>query len=332
MRRALVLAVLLPASTGTAGPCIERPLGAFSTQVSSGGTALTARVLLRDGREFVAGGTAYGGGPSPDASLAGKPIAAMPTPRAQAIATELADGRVLITGGSRRATGSDETVAHAQIYDRKTGAWTEAAPMMTGRVGHTATLMADGRVLVVGGQVEGQYTRTAEIFDPVKGVWSRASTAPTERKAHAAVGLPDGKVLVVGGYGPDSDGLKSAELYDPACDAWTSAGSANQRYSAPALAVLGDGRILALTSLGNLAVVEAGKELRSSAVGDIYDPAKRTWQAISPVKDVGDAGQTRLEVRGKTVVRCAEVMVASSSRRPLECHTYDVVADRWRKK
>lgn len=65
-------------------------------------------------------------------------------------ATLLTDGRVLVTGGCcDHLTG--RVLSSAELYDERSGRWTTVAGMMTGRQGHTATLLPDGRVLVAGG-------------------------------------------------------------------------------------------------------------------------------------------------------------------------------------
>jgi N-acetylneuraminic acid mutarotase len=92
---------------------------------------------------------------------------------------------------------------------------------------HTATLLADGKVLVVGGigPVPGMALEfkaalsNAELYDPASGTWTQlASQMATERYYHTATLLPDGKVLIAGGLTTDQRriiGRSSTELYDP---------------------------------------------------------------------------------------------------------------------
>ncbi|MFP2913560.1 kelch repeat-containing protein, partial [Pyxidicoccus sp. 3LFB2] len=93
--------------------------------------------------------------------------------------------------------------------------WSPTGSLRTGRYGHTATLLADGRVLVAGGYaLRGDTTASAELYDPATGTWAATGAMGQARSNATATLLPDGRVLVAGGYGGAI--LSSAELYDPA--------------------------------------------------------------------------------------------------------------------
>ncbi len=100
--------------------------------------------------------------------------------------------------------------------------WTSTGSMTTARSAHTATLLTNGRVLVVGGH-NGSYLDSAELYDPAMGTWTSASSLTTARENHTATLLPNGQVLVAGGY--NGNYLASAELYDPAKNTWTTTAS-----------------------------------------------------------------------------------------------------------
>jgi hypothetical protein len=91
--------------------------------------------------------------------------------------------------------------AAAELYDPRTGRWSETAADVGGRQGHSATLLRDGRVLVVGGMGEVGPEPTARIYDPAHDSWSAAWLPAIVRSGHTATLLPDGKVLVLGGVG-----------------------------------------------------------------------------------------------------------------------------------
>src|SRR4030095_3763265 len=66
------------------------------------------------------------------------------------------------------------------------------------RRGHTATLLQDGRVLIVGGDNQNGLVSQAEIFDPASLTSSVLSNSPSPRTDHTATLLADGHVIMIG--------------------------------------------------------------------------------------------------------------------------------------
>jgi Kelch motif len=186
------------------------------------------------------------------------PTGPLTVARADATAVRLADGRVLIVGGWT-TDGTFPGLASAEIYDPDTGTFAATGPMHEGRVSPSATLLADGRVLVAGGFPFESMTvapatglTSAEIYDPRTGTFSSTGPLAEGRGDHAAVRIPSGEVLVVGGVGGlRSTGTDSAELIEPshlerfhhATGVFTRDAIPNFTGTTDAL-VLGDGRIL----------------------------------------------------------------------------------------
>ena len=149
--------------------------------------------------------------------------------------------------------------------------------LVQARAGHTATLLQDGRVLVVGNN------GSAELYDPVNGTWAATGNLVQSRSAFTATLLSNGKVLVAGGL--YQSGLATAELYDPATGSWTMTGSmADPRYSHTATP-LPDGKVLVA---GGIPQPSAWWEFHpTNASTELYDPISGTWTRT------GDLHQSR---------------------------------------
>jgi hypothetical protein len=130
--------------------------------------------LLLDGTVLVAGGDAPSGPGArawPHAELydpisaTWRAVASLVTPRLESAATLLSDGRVLVSGG-REHGGADSALLHAaELYDPGTGRWFAIGDMIAAHSGHSAVLLPDGRVLIVGGE-SSDLQASAEIYDP----------------------------------------------------------------------------------------------------------------------------------------------------------------------
>jgi len=209
--------------------------------------------------------------PAPPVPGSWSPTGSMGTARAVHTATRLADGRVLVAGGDRGAPFYDAT-ATAELYNLSTGTWTPTGSMATARESHTATVLADGRVLVAGGNSGGSFATifaSAEIFNPATGLWSDTGSMTHIRSGHTATLLNDGRVLVAGG----SDGLPlaSAEIYDPARSTWAATGSMAVARAGHTATLLSDGRVLVA---GGVATSSATS---TQASAEIFNPASGTW-------------------------------------------------------
>ena len=104
------------------------------------------------------------------------------------------------------------------------GTWSATGSLGTARLSHTATLLPNGQVLVVGGGYGSTVLASAELYDPASGTWMTTGSLVTRRTEHLATLLLNGKVLVTEGFNFDGDTLVGAELYDPANETWEATG------------------------------------------------------------------------------------------------------------
>jgi N-acetylneuraminic acid mutarotase len=149
--------------------------------------------------------------------------------------------------------------------------WVPARSMVHSRYLHSATLLADGRVLVAGGHGSSGLLASAELYDPTTNTWSSAGSMASTRYIHSATLLANGRVLVAGGLG-SSPTLTSAELYDPATNTWSRAGSMVSTHLRHTATLLADGRVL----------VVGGEESNTGpylATAELYDPTTNTWSS-----------------------------------------------------
>jgi len=83
------------------------------------------------------------------------------------------------------------------------------------RAWHTATVLPDGTVMIVGGMdANGSIEESMELFTPETGKFALVHGTVTPRAHHTATLLTDGRVLIVGGTVSDGQATDSAELLD----------------------------------------------------------------------------------------------------------------------
>jgi hypothetical protein len=203
------------------------------------------------------------------------PVGGMYTSRISAAAVALADGNVLVV--------SDNSVEKFYWSGRAFGV--VAFLSANHGSGLTATLLADGRVPIVGGQSGDASLTTAEIFDPQTNGVTPTGGLSTPRSFHTATLLGDGRVLVAGGhrYNFYNSALATAEVYDPATGSFSPAGDmASARQDATATR-LPDGRVLVAGGYGGDQIAQATSEL--------FDPTTGSFSAAASMA-VGRANHT----------------------------------------
>ena len=204
-------------------------------------------------------------------------------------ATLLANGRILVAGGysgSQQSTSFLYPYGPYQLLECEEIDPVGSTPpvisfMERPRELHSATRLADGRVLVAGG-VWGDATLSAcEIYDPKRRTWQAAAPMKVPRTRHTATLLPDGRVLVIGGStgkAIDQTGIEpipnvyaSCEIYDPKADRWTLTDSLHwPRTAFMDALVLPNQTILVAGGFGS-------GNYASNETWELFDLATETW-------------------------------------------------------
>jgi hypothetical protein len=292
------------------------PTGSM-TSPRAGATA----TLLADGKVLVTGGFGPGASMLPVLNTAElydpqagtfTDTGSMSVGRVRPRATLLNDGRVLIAGGVDSHSGGGGATASAELYDPSNGNFTPTGSMATDRADHTATLLASGKVLIVGGWSGHRADASddppwdplfAELFDPASGSFAQTGSMSTTRIGHSAIRLIDGEVIVLGGI-PSTQNVHDllpdpqfAELYDPATGMFSSAGNSALTQTSYTATLLNSGMIL---------IAGGEQEGIALALAELLDPTTGSLTTTGGLIDKR-AGHTA------TLLKDGRVLVAGGS-------------------
>lgn len=286
------------ASTGGAGGAGD---GGTSATGATGGTSAAGGASAAGGSAGETNGGS-GGSAAGSGGVAGSGSGAHPTGRWESVevpftgrvpnikAVKLEDGSVLLLGWASqvfRFVPTDNTVETLN-------------PPPDARANAATSLLADGRVLVAGGNSSAARDglETAFIYDPMDDVWTPTTSLPAPRAQQAALTLANGDVLVAGGVGPGVGGTPVAEMYRFVVDEerWETLEPLTQPVRFPSLFALNADTLLVMSETPQVYSIESESVTASPILTQVRRYAVATQLAGlevvavggSPVAEVGD--------------------------------------------
>jgi len=209
----------------------------------------------------------------------------LPVPLHHAMAVSYR-GQLVVMGGWIPAGGNLTAQTSNRVFVLRGNSWADLPPMTAPRAAGAAVVVGD-RIVVVGGQADGQLLPFSEIFDGTQ--WVRAAGMPTPRDHLAAVSI-DHFVYAIGGRALSADhNLAVFERFDTANGRWTSGPPMTTPRGGLGAAIIGN-TIYAVggeTPTGVLGTVEAFDLAAGSAWAPM--PAMRTPRHGVAVQAVGPA-------------------------------------------
>jgi hypothetical protein len=220
-------------------------------------------------------------------------------------ATLMQNGTVLIAGGFANSvwdySGSTSDNG-AGLYDSVTGVFSVTGNMTANRGGHTATLLANGKVLVTGGADQdptGTGLASAELYDPSTSTFTQTGSMAVGRFLHTATLLQNGKVLIAGGaLTSTSAPVATAELYDPVTGSFTMTGAMATAREQHTATLLADGKVLIV---GGTTATGAGDLLPTASV-EVYDPSTGSFSVIGSMAEARSLHTATLLPSGNVLV------------------------------
>ncbi|WP_437967716.1 kelch repeat-containing protein [Sorangium sp. So ce260] len=238
------------------------------------------------------------------------PTTWMERPRSGHTATLLPSGQVLVVGGYEGFDFPKPAARGAELYDPLSETWIYTARMKYSRVGHTATLLPNGKVLVAGGSNGDTVIARAELYDPEKDTWTFTTRMQAARDGHTATRLSDGKVLIAGKGTP-------TELYDPERDRFTSTGPMHVARSGHTATLLPGGEVL----------VAGGYDSRLDPLdsAELYDPETGAWAVTSIMSSARSCPAAALLPSGQVLMTGGAI----GARRLYSAELYDPETGAW---
>lgn len=228
----------------------------------------------------------------------------------------------MLTSGKVLSSGSDGLSSDAEIYDPDKDAWSATEAQRFGRIGQTATLLLNGKVLVAGGGDHRQSLPDSVTYDPTSNSWSTMLVSMLSgRIGHTATLLPNGNVLVAGGATFPLSTTPSEELYDPTANAWSAAAVMTSARTWHTATLLPNGKVFVVGGYASL------NNTVSSA--ETYDPGSNTWTAAANMAIARNQHTATLLPNGKVLVTGGQSTTGNPYAPLSSAEIYDPNTDAW---
>ena len=213
------------------------------------------------------GGGGSGGDPTPPPPAFGDRavVLAQSLQLSHHTATRAGDGSVVVLGGSR---GGGVLSTSVDRFNPVTRTFSHIGDMATGRSGHRAVRLQNGRILVAGGQTGTSGAPFAELVDEQTGAVEAGGAMQVPRQRHTLTLLADGRVVAIGGLN-----RANAEIWNPATRQWRLAtGAMRHTREVHTATLLPNGRVL---------VAGGSSPADNYTFAEVFDPATETFTPVA---------------------------------------------------
>ncbi len=258
-------------------------------------------------------------------------------------ATEMADGRWLITGGLDIQNSPSNA---AEIWDPQKMQFTTTTSMNEKRSGHRCYLLPSGKILALGGySLPGQGGNfltilnstldTTEIYDPKTAKWTKGPILSSPRASLECIWLPNGKLLICGGVGwivhpvfkvriPNV--FATCDVYDPKTNTISAGPTMITPRAAYAHHDLGGGKFMLAGGGETISLTNPGTPTNKC---EIYDSTANKWLAAAPMKELRAFGDMYSLGNGKYINMGGFKGDLVNSIGLITCEIYDAKTDTW---
>ena len=274
-----------------------------TTTSSSGARTFNTTTVLNDGRIIIIGGNQSGEitsiveiyNPTDDSWTT---VADFPLPVAGHQTVCSSDSTVLIFGGGQTTAKGQVSVDNVWEYNIITDIWTQKEDMPIDAVEHTATVLPNNNVLIVGGYKEPSGTDNpwSFVYNPAADTFSSPVNLLSTKDGHSAILLNNGNVMVVGGYNYTSGAITNVEIYNPIEDSWSVNGEISEGRSGGYAAIKNQEGDVFIIGGFNFFTFDEFSTI------DKYDAQTETWSTLPNMPEAMSGVNAALLENGEIII------------------------------